>query len=141
MPPVLGWAAIRGDTGHEAWLMFLIIFLWTPPHFWALALYRVEDYRQARVPMLPVTHGTEFTTLQMLLYAVALFIAALLPYLCAMCGTIYLVSAVGLGAVFVGYTWRLWRCYSDNLARRTFRCSIVYLALLFTALLVDHYAR
>jgi protoheme IX farnesyltransferase len=141
MPPVLGWAAMRDGTGHEAWLMFLIIFLWTPPHFWALALYRVEDYRRARVPMLPVTHGVQYTTLQMLLYAVVLFVAAILPYVSAMSGLVYLVSAVALNTAFVAYTWRLWRHYSDRLARQTFRFSILYLSLLFTALLIDHYWR
>jgi len=141
MPPVLGWAAMRGDTGHEAWLMFLIIFLWTPPHFWALALYRVEDYRRARVPMLPVTHGIEYTTLQMLLYTITLFVAALLPFVCAMSGLVYLIGASVLSITFVTHTWRLWRRYSDDLARRTFRFSILYLSLLFSALLVDHYWR
>jgi protoheme IX farnesyltransferase len=141
MPPVLGWAAMRDSAGYEAWLMFLIIFLWTPPHFWALALYRVEDYRRARVPMLPVTHGTQYTTLQMLLYAIALFVAALMPFVSGMSGLVYLASAIGLNAVFVGFTWRLWRRYSDVLSKRTFRFSILYLALLFTALLVDHHWR
>jgi heme o synthase len=139
MPPVLGWAAIRGDVGPEALMLFLIIFLWTPPHFWALALYRAEDYRRAGLPMLPVTHGSEFTRLHVLLYTLVLFAATLLPFVYRMSGWIYLAAAVVLGALFVGYAWTLWRRYSDHLARRTFRFSIVHLSLLFAALLVDHY--
>jgi protoheme IX farnesyltransferase len=139
MPPVLGWAAMRGDVGAEAMMLCLIIFLWTPPHFWALALYRVEDYRKSGLPMLPVTHGAEFTRLQVLLYTLVLFAATLLPFVFGMSGWIYLVSAVILGVMFIRYAWRLWRSYSDDLARRTFRFSIVHLSLLFAALLVDHY--
>ncbi len=139
MPPVLGWAAIRGDIGPEAWIMFLIIFLWTPPHFWALALYRVEDYRRAGLPMLPVTHGSEFTRLQVLLYTLVLFAATLLPFIQGMSGGIYLAAALVLGAMFILYGWQLWRDYSDALARRTFRFSIWHLSLLFAALLLDHY--
>ena len=139
MPPVLGWAAMRGEVGPEALMLCLIIFLWTPPHFWALALYRVEDYRRAGLPMLPVTHGAEFTRLQVLLYTLVLFAATLLPFAHGMSGWLYLASAVGLGAGFIVYAYRLWRDYSDALARRTFRFSIWYLALLFAALLVDHY--
>jgi heme o synthase len=139
MPPVLGWAAIRGEVGPEALIMCLIIFLWTPPHFWALALYRTEDYRRSGLPMLPVTHGSEFTRLHVLLYTLVLFAATLLPFVSGMSGPIYLVCAVGLGAAFTGYAWRLWRGYSDALARRTFRFSILHLSLLFGALLVDHY--
>ena len=139
MPPVLGWAAIRGEVGPEALIMCLIIFLWTPPHFWALALYRVEDYRKAGLPMLPVTHGSEFTRLQVLLYTLVLFAATLLPFISAMSGWPYLAAAVVLNAVFIGYAWKLWRVYSDTLARKTFRYSILYLSLLFAALLVDHY--
>ncbi len=141
MPPVLGWAAIRGDVGPEALIMCLIIFLWTPPHFWALALYRAEDYRKSGLPMLPITHGSEFTRLQMLLYTLVLFAATLLPFVSGMSGTLYLVIAVALGATFIGYAWRLLRNYSDRLARKTFRFSILYLSLLFAALLLDHYAR
>jgi protoheme IX farnesyltransferase len=141
MPPVLGWAAMRGDVGPEALMLCLIIFLWTPPHFWALALYRVEDYRRSGLPMLPVTHGSAFTRLQMLLYTLVLFAATLLPYLFGMSGVIYLVAAIGLGGVFTAYAFVLWRDYSDALARRTFRFSILYLALLFAALLLDHYLR
>jgi protoheme IX farnesyltransferase len=139
MPPVLGWAAIRGEVGPEALIMCLIIFLWTPPHFWALALYRTEDYRRSGLPMLPVTHGSEFTRLHVLLYTLVLFAATLLPFVSGMSGVIYLVCAIALGGVFTGYAWRLWRQYSDALARRTFRFSILHLSLLFAALLVDHY--
>ena len=139
MPPVLGWAAIRGEVGPEALILCLIIFVWTPPHFWALALYRAEDYRRAGLPMLPVTHGSEFTRLQVLLYTLVLFAATLLPFVTGMSGPIYLAAAIVLGAMFSGYAWRLWRNYSDSLARRTFRFSIVHLTLLFAALLVDHY--
>jgi protoheme IX farnesyltransferase len=139
MPPVLGWAALRGEVGPEALMLCLIIFLWTPPHFWALALYRVEDYRKAGLPMLPVTHGNEFTRLQVLLYTFVLFAATLMPFIFGMSGVIYLASAVLLGAGFIGYAWKLWRNYSDALARSTFRFSILHLSLLFAALLVDHY--
>jgi heme o synthase len=139
MPPVLGWAAMRNDVGPEALMLCLIIFLWTPPHFWALALYRVEDYRKSGLPMLPITHGAEFTRLQVLLYTLVLFAATLLPFTYGMSGWIYLVSALALGAVFIAYGIMLWRDYSDLLARRTFRFSIFYLSLLFSALLIDHY--
>ena len=139
MPPVLGWAAMRNEVGPEAMMLCLIIFLWTPPHFWALALYRAEDYRRAGLPMLPVTHGSEFTRLHVLLYTLVLFAATLLPFVYRMSGWIYLAVAVVLGAMFIAYAWRLWRHYSDALARRTFRFSIVHLSLLFAALLLDHY--
>jgi protoheme IX farnesyltransferase len=139
MPPVLGWAAIRGDVAPEALILSLIIFVWTPPHFWALALYRAEDYRRAGLPMLPVTHGSEFTRLHVLLYTLVLFAATLLPFVAGLSGGIYLAAAIVLGTMFSGYAWRLWRIYSDALARRTFRFSIVHLTLLFAALLVDHY--
>ena len=139
MPPVLGWAAMRGDVGPESLMLCLIIFLWTPPHFWALALYRVEDYRKAGLPMLPVTHGNEFTRLQILLYTLVLFASTLLPFIFGMSGWLYLAAAVVLGAGFIGYAWKLWRSYSDALARKTFRFSLWHLSLLFAALLVDHY--
>ena len=139
MPPVLGWAAMRNDVGPEALVLCLIIFLWTPPHFWALALYRVEDYRKAGLPMLPVTHGSEFTRLQVFLYTLVLFAATLLPFVIGMSGYVYLVAAVVLGAGFILYGWQLWREYSDALARKTFRFSIWHLSLLFAALLLDHY--
>ena len=141
MPPVLGWAAVRGEVGPEAMILCLIIFLWTPPHFWALALYRAEDYRKSGLPMLPVTHGAEFTRLHVFLYTLVLFAGTLLPFVSGMSGVIYLVAAVLLNAGFVGYAWKLWRAYSDQLARKTFRYSIIYLSLLFAALLVDHYLR
>ena len=139
MPPVLGWAAMTGEVGAEALMLCLIIFLWTPPHFWALALYRAEDYRKAGLPMLPITHGPEFTRLQVLLYTVVLFAATLLPFTYRMSGWIYLVSAVVLGLWFIVYAFRLWQNYSDHLARRTFRFSIWHLSLLFAALLLYHY--
>ncbi len=139
MPPVLGWAAMTGDVGPEALILFLIIFLWTPPHFWALALYRVEDYRKSGLPMLPVTHGNEFTRLQVLLYTLVLFAACLMPFAYGMSSWIYLVAAVGLSVGFTGYAVALWRNYSDALARKTFRFSLIHLSALFAALLVDHY--
>ncbi len=139
MPPVLGWAAMTGVVSPEALILFLIIFLWTPPHFWALALYRVEDYRKSGLPMLPVTHGSEFTRLQILLYTLVLFAACLMPFVMRMSGWFYLVVAVALSIGFFGYAFALWRHYSDALARKTFRFSLIHLALLFAALLIDHY--
>jgi len=139
MPPVLGWAAMTGDVGPEAMILFLIIFLWTPPHFWALALYRVEDYRKSGLPMLPVTHGNEFTRLQVLLYTFILLAACLLPFIYGMSGWLYLAVAVAVSLGFCGYAFALWRAYSDALARRTFRFSLIHLSVLFAALLVDHY--
>ncbi|WP_374602113.1 heme o synthase [Niveibacterium sp.] len=139
MPPVLGWAAVTGEVSADACLLFLIIFAWTPPHFWALALYRTQEYARAGLPMLPVTHGSEYTRLQVLLYTLILFAVTLLPYATKMSGLPYLVAAVGLGAGFIRYGWRLWVGYSDALARRAFRYSIVYLSALFAALLIDHY--
>jgi protoheme IX farnesyltransferase len=139
MPPVLGWAALRGDVGPEALILFLIIFLWTPPHFWALALYRVEDYRRSGLPMLPVTHGNEFTRLQILLYTIVLFAACLMPFAYGMSSWLYLAAAFGLSVGFTWYGFRLWREYSDALARKTFRFSLIHLSALFAALLVDHY--
>ena len=139
MPPVLGWAAVANDVTAPALVLFLIVFVWTPPHFWALALYRVEDYKRSGLPMLPVTHGSEFTRLNILLYTVLLVATSLLPYVVRMSGVFYLVCALALGLVFLGYAVRLWRRYSDALARRTFGYSIFYLSALFGALLVDHY--
>jgi protoheme IX farnesyltransferase len=139
MPPVLGWAAMTGEVSPESLILCLIIFLWTPPHFWALALYRVEDYRKSGLPMLPVTHGNEFTRLQILLYTLILFAACLMPFIYRMSGWFYLVSAVILSLGFCGYAWALWRNYSDELARKTFRFSLIHLSLLFAALLIDHY--
>src|SRR5690606_25818538 len=128
MPPVLGWAAVTGEVSADALLLFLIIFAWTPPHFWALALYRTADYARAGLPMLPVTHGSEFTRLSVLLYTLILFGVSLLPFATRMSGWVYLAAAVLLGARFIGFAWRLYVDYSDPLARRTFRYSIVYLA-------------
>jgi heme o synthase len=139
MPPVLGWAAMTGDVGPEALILFLIIFLWTPPHFWALALYRVEDYRKSGLPMLPVTHGNEFTRLQIFLYTLVLFAACLMPFAYGMSSWLYLVVALALSSGFSLYGFRLWRAYSDVLARKTFRFSLIHLSVLFAALLVDHY--
>jgi protoheme IX farnesyltransferase len=139
MPPVLGWAAMRGEIGEEAVLMWLIIFLWTPPHFWSLALYRIDDYRRAGIPMLPVTHGVETTRRHVFGYTLALFASTLLPVATGMSGPIYLAVALTLGCAYTAKSWRLLRFYSDDLARRTFRFSIVYLALLFLALVIDHY--
>ena len=139
MPPVLGWAAMTGSVGPEALILFLIIFLWTPPHFWALALYRVEDYRKAGLPMLPVTHGNEFTRLQIFLYTLVLFAACMMPFIFKMSGWLYLVAAVVLSIGFSAYAWLLWKNYSDALARKTFRFSLIHLSVLFAALLLDHY--
>ncbi len=139
MPPVLGWAAMTGDVGPEALILFLIIFLWTPPHFWALALYRVEDYRKSGLPMLPVTHGNAFTRLQIVLYTWVWFAACLMPFIYRMSGWVYLGGAVILSIGFCAYGWALWRNYSDALARKTFRFSLIHLSLLFAVLLIDHY--
>ena len=139
MPPVLGWAAMTGDVGPEALILFLIIFLWTPPHFWALALYRVEDYRKSGLPMLPVTHGNEFTRLQVFLYTLVLAAACLLPFAYGMSSWLYLVAALLLSAGFILHAYWLWREYSDTLARKTFRFSLIHLSALFAALLADHY--
>jgi heme o synthase len=139
MPPVLGWAAVTGQVSIEAMLLFLIIFAWTPPHFWSLALYRTEDYARAGVPMLPVTHGKRYTQLQVLLYTVVLFAVSLLPYVVRMSGLPYLLAALALGGVYLGYALRIYFAYSDRVAQKAFRYSIAYLAFLFAALLVDHY--
>jgi heme o synthase len=139
MPPVLGWAAMTNSVGPEALILFLIIFLWTPPHFWALAMYRVEDYRKSGLPMLPVTHGNAFTRLQVFLYTLVLFPACLMPFVFGMSSWPYLVVAVVLSFGFTGYAFALWRNYSDELARKTFRFSLIHLSVLFAALLIDHY--
>ena len=139
MPPVLGWAAITGDVTYQPLLLFLIIFAWTPPHFWALALYRRDEYARAGVPMLPVTHGEAFTKLHLLLYTFLLTAATLLPFASGMAGFFYLGVALVLDAAFLGYSVAIWRHYSDALAKRTFAYSIFYLAMLFAALMVDHY--
>lgn len=139
MPPALGWVAVTNQLSAEAWLLVLIIFVWTPPHFWALALYRREDYVQAGLPMLPVTHGEKFTLLNILLYTLILLAASILPYVYGMSGIFYLVSAIILSGIFIYYAIRLYQNYSDQLARKTFKYSISYLALLFAAILIDHY--
>lgn len=141
MPPVLGWAAVTGEVSADALLLFLIIFAWTPPHFWTLALYRKNEYARAGIPMLPVTHGDRFTRLHVLFYTIILFACSLAPFATRMSGLLYLLSAVVLGAVFLYYAVKIYVDYSDRLARSTFRYSIFYLAALFAALLVDHYLR
>lgn len=141
MPPVLGWAAVTGEVSADALLLFLIIFAWTPPHFWALALYRTEDYARAGLPMLPVTHGEQYTRLSVLLYTCILFAVTLLPFATRMSGWLYLFVAVALGGAFLHHAWWLYVAYSDRLARKTFRFSILYLFLLFAGLLTDHYIR
>jgi protoheme IX farnesyltransferase len=139
MPPVLGWAAVTGAVTTEALVLFFIIFAWTPPHFWSLALYRTADHARAGVPMLPVTHGRRYTQLQVLLYTLVLLVASLLPCVIGMSGLPYLFVASILGGIFLAYALRLYLAYSDRLARKTFRYSIIYLAMLFAGLLVDHY--
>jgi heme o synthase len=141
MPPVLGWTAVTGEIAADALILFLIIFAWTPPHFWSLALYRKRDYAKAGVPMLPVTHGDKFTRLHVLLYTVILTAVTLMPFVTRMSGAIYLSAAVALDGVFLYYAVRIYVAYSDRLAQRTFRYSIVYLTALFAALLLDHYLR
>ncbi len=138
-PPLLGWVAMTGTITAEGCLLFLIIFAWTPPHFWALALYRREEYAEAGVPMLPVTHGEEFTRLQILLYTYVLIAVTLLPFSIHMFGGIYLISALYLNARFMIYVYRLYNNYSDELSRKTFFYSISYLMYLFAAMLLDHY--
>jgi protoheme IX farnesyltransferase len=141
MPPVLGWCAVTGHVSFDALLLFLIIFAWTPPHFWSLALYRRDEYARAGVPMLPVTHGERYTLLNILIYAIILAAICLLPFASGMSGWIYLSCAVVLNGVFLAYAVRLYVSYRDRLARRMFRYSITYLFLLFAALLADHYWR
>jgi len=138
-PPVLGWTAMTGEIHHHALLLFLIIFVWTPPHFWALAIARREEYAKVEIPMLPVTHGVEFTRLQILLYTILLLITTLLPYLTGMTGLIYLIAAVALGLGFLYYAVQMMRNKDNKTAMRTFGYSIVYLMLIFAALLADHY--
>ena len=141
MPPLLGWAAITGEVGPQALLLFLIVFLWTPPHFWSLALYRVEDYRKSGLPMLPVTHGNRFTRLQILLYTVLLMAACVMPFAIGMSSWLYLIVALLLSVGFIAYAVALMREYSDELARKTFRFSLIHLSALFAALLIDHYIK
>ncbi len=141
MPPALGWAAIANDVPMQAWLLVMIIFVWTPPHFWALAMYRRDDYAKSGLPMLPITHGMKFTQFQILLYTIALVATTMLPFAVGMSGLIYLASAAVLGLIFLWYAWQIYRHYTDLIARKTFAYSIVYLSLLFAALLVDHYLK
>ena len=141
MPPALGWAAIANDVPMQAWILVLIIFVWTPPHFWALALYRRDDYAKSGLPMLPITHGLQFTQFHVWLYTIVLVATTMLPYAVNMSGLIYLVSAAVLGAVFLWYAWQIYRHYTDLISRKTFAYSIIYLSLLFAALLVDHYLK
>jgi len=141
MPPALGWAAVANDVPMQAWLLVLIIFVLTPPHFWALAMYRRDDYARSGLPMLPITHGLEFTRFHIWLYTIALFATTMLPYAVHMSGLIYLVSAIILGLIFLWYAWRIYKHYDDVLARKTFTFSIIYLSLLFAALLIDHYIK
>jgi protoheme IX farnesyltransferase len=139
VPVLIGWAAVTNNLSWTPVLLFVIIFIWTPPHFWALAVYRVEDYRKSGLPMLPVTHGNEFTRLQILLYTIVLLPACLMPFIYRMSGWFYLVCALVLSLMFCWYGWALWRQYSDELARKTFKFSLVHLSLLFAAFLIDHY--
>jgi protoheme IX farnesyltransferase len=141
MPPVLGWAAVTNDVAPEALLLFLIVFVWTPPHFWSLALYRANDYAKAGLPMLPLTHGSRYTRLMIVLYTCALIAVSLMPFAIGMSGLVYLGAAISLGGAFLLHALELHREYSDARARATFRYSIFYLAALFTALLADHYLR
>ena len=139
MPPVLGWTAVTGEVASDALLLFLIIFCWTPPHFWALALYRQEEYAAAGIPMLPVTHGQRHTLLQMVLYTVLLLAVSVLPFATGMSGGMYFVGALVLGVMFLIFVVRLYRRYSDALSKQTFSYSIQYLAMLFALMLIDHY--
>lgn len=141
MPPALGWAAIANDVPMQAWILVLIIFVWTPPHFWALALYRRDDYAKSGLPMLPITHGLQFTQFHVWLYTIVLVATTMLPYAVHMSGLIYLASASLLGAIFLWYAWQIYRHYTDLISRKTFAYSIIYLSLLFAALLVDHYLK
>jgi len=139
MPPVLGWAAITGTVPAQALLLFLIIFVWTPPHFWALALHKRDEYANVDIPMLPVTHGEALTRLHILLYTILLVVVTIMPYLVGMSGPLYLAAAIGLGGRFLQHAWRMWRRADNGLAMRTFLYSITYLMGLFAALLFDHY--
>lgn len=139
MPPVLGWTAVTGEVHPHALLLFLIVFVWTPPHFWALALHKRDEYASVDIPMLPVTHGPELTRLHIWLYTVLLFVVSLLPYLVGMAGVVYLAGAIGFGGRFLQHAWRLWRRAASGQAIRTFGYSITYLMGLFAALLIDHY--
>ena len=141
LPPVLGWTAMTGSVGAEALLLMMIIFTWTPPHFWALAIHRVEDYRRAGLPMLPVTHGIEYTRTLVLLYTLLLLAVCLLPYLVGMSGLLYLAGSLVLNLQFLRHAWRLKFAPRADSAIRTFRFSITHLMLLFLLLLLDHYLK
>ena len=141
MPPALGWAAVANDVPMQAWLLVMIIFVWTPPHFWALAMYRRDDYARSGLPMLPVTHGMNFTGFHVWLYTIALAATTMLPFAVRMSGLIYLGAAVVLNAIFMWHGWQIHKHYSDLGARKAFTFSIIYLSLLFAALLVDHYIK
>jgi len=141
MPPALGWAAVANTVPMEAWLLVLIIFVWTPPHFWALAMYRRDDYVRSGLPMMPVTHGMKYTGQQVWLYSIALAACTLFPFAVGMSGWLYLLSAIGLNAVFLRHGWLVHKHYSDQVARKAFAWSVIYLSLLFAALLVDHYVK
>lgn len=140
-PPILGWAAITGEVNQDALLLFLIIFIWTPPHFWALAIKRRAEYARAELPMLPVTHGVEYTKLHILLYTLLLMTVSLLPFLTHMSGLIYLAGALALGIGFIYHAVLLYQQEGDEHSMKTFGYSIFYLSLLFSFLLLDHYAR
>src|SRR5471032_175732 len=141
MPPALGWCAVFGDVPMQAWLLVLIIFIWTPPHFWALAMYRRDDYAKSGLPMLPITHGMKITQLHVWLYSIALAATTLIPFIVNMSGIIYLLSAIVLNALFLRHSWKIYKHYTDLIARKAFTYSIIYLSLLFVALLVDHYLK
>jgi protoheme IX farnesyltransferase len=138
-PPLLGWTAVTNHMDAQALLLVLIIFTWTPPHFWALAIYRFDEYKNAQIPMLPVTHGIAFTKLSVYLYTILLIVVSILPFIVGMSGLLYLVGALGLGSRFLFWSYRLYRSENPALAMQTFRFSIIYLMLLFVFLLVDHY--
>ncbi|TXI72628.1 MAG: protoheme IX farnesyltransferase, partial [Dokdonella sp.] len=138
-PPLLGWAAVTGEVHPYALLLFLIIFVWTPPHFWALAIFRVEDYSRAQVPMLPVTHGVTYTRWHVLAYTILLVIVTVLPWLTGMSGVFYLGGALALGAGFLYYAVRLLNPPDELFAMKVFNYSIIYLMALFAFLLIDHY--
>jgi protoheme IX farnesyltransferase len=138
-PPLLGWTAVTNHLDPQALLLVLIIFTWTPPHFWALAIYRYEEYKNAEIPMLPVTHGIPFTKLNILLYTILLIVVSVLPFVVGMSGYLYCVGALILGARFLQWSWRLYNTDKALIAMQTFRFSILYLMLLFVFLLIDHY--
>jgi len=140
-PPLLGWISVTGEINTEALLLFLIIFIWTPPHFWALALKKRVEYAKTGIPMLPVTHGVEFTKLHILLYTLMLMAVTLMPFITRMSGIIYLAGAIALGIGFIVYAFKLYREEGDSMAMKTFAYSIIYLTALFAFLLADHYAR